>query len=165
MARSGDEEYIAFVRGRLPHLRRAARLLCGDWVRGDDLVQRTLTDVYRDWAKASRATSIEAYVRTVLVHRFLDDRRHSWSRVALMDAVPDLPTTDARDVHARVDLTSALAALPPRQRAVLVLRFLCDMSVEETSGALNCSTGTIKSQTSDALNSMRRFLTPDYVKE
>jgi RNA polymerase sigma-70 factor (sigma-E family) len=165
MTRAGDEDYIAFVNARLSHLRRAAHLLCGDWARGDDLVQRTLTDVYRDWRKASRANSLEAYVRTVMVHRFLDDRRHRWSRVTLVDAVPDRPRVDPIDSNVRLDLDAALAELPPKQRAVLVLRFLCDMSVHETANTLSCSPGTVKSQTSDALTAMRRLLTTDYVKE
>jgi RNA polymerase sigma-70 factor (sigma-E family) len=153
-----DETFVEYVNARLVHLRRTAYLLCGDWARGDDIVQRALTDVYVRWPKVRQADNVDAYVRKVLVHRFIDDRRRAWARVRLMSTVPDLPAPDAGDPATGLDLRSALAGLPPRQRAVLVLRFFCDMSVEQTAAALGCATGTVKSQTSLALAAMRRRL-------
>jgi RNA polymerase sigma-70 factor (sigma-E family) len=153
-----DDEFVTYVRDRLPHLRRAAYLLAGDWTRGDDVLQRALTDAYTRWASVRRADNIDAYLRTVLVHRWIDEQRRGWaSRVRLVGAVPDRPE-QSRDLDAGVDLRTALSRLPPRQRAVLVLRFLCDMSVEETATTLRCSPGTVKSQTSAALATMRRLL-------
>src|SRR4249919_1162444 len=125
-----DDVYVEYVTSRMPHLRRAAYLLCGDWASGDDLLQRTLTQVYASWAKARRADNLDAYVRTVLVHRFIDERRRPWSRVRLVESVPGQVEARPDDAALRLDLRSALSELPPRQRAVLVLRFLCDMSVE-----------------------------------
>lgn len=153
-----DDEYVDYVESRLPQLRRAAYLLCGDWFAGDDLLQRTLTHVYADWARIRRAASIDAYVRKVLVHRFIDERRRPWARVRLVDSVPDRAVTDPDDAAGRLDVRAALLELPPRQRAVVVLRFLYDMSVEETAAALACSTGTVKSQTSAGLATLRRRL-------
>jgi RNA polymerase sigma-70 factor (sigma-E family) len=153
-----DATFVEYVNAHMVHLRRTAYLLCGDWARGDDIVQRALTDVYVRWSKVREAESIDAYVRTVLVHRFIDDRRRGWARVRLLPTVPDLPAPDAGDLAAGLDLRSALAGLPPRQRAVLVLRYFCDMSVEQTAAAMNCATGTVKSQTSLALSAMRRRL-------
>jgi RNA polymerase sigma-70 factor (sigma-E family) len=154
------EEFSAFVRPRLPGLRRAAFLLCGDWSRGDDIVQRALTDAFVQWERVRRADNPDAYLRTVLVHRWLDERRRRWSTVWLVDTVPDGGSDTAYhpDVDQALDVRAALARLAPRQRAVLVLRFFCDMSVADTAVALRCSPGTVKSQTSVALEAMRRHL-------
>jgi RNA polymerase sigma-70 factor (sigma-E family) len=158
MGRADDDDYVAFVQPRMPQLRRAAYLLCGDWWRGDDLVQRALTDAYVHWGRVRRADSPDAYLRTILVHRFIDEQRAGWSRVKLVEATPEPGGDGGVDPAVGVDLRTALARLPVRQRAVLVLRFLCDMSVEQTAEAMNCSTGTVKSQTFAALASMRRLL-------
>jgi RNA polymerase sigma-70 factor (sigma-E family) len=154
-----DEEFEAFVQPRLPGLRRAAYLLCGDWARGDDIVQRALTDAYVHFARLQRADNPDAYLRTVLTHRWIDEQRGGWSRVRLLDAVPERAGPPDGGLEEAIDLHAALARLTPRQRAVLVLRFLCDMSVAGAAAALGCSEGTVKSQTSVALHAMRRFLT------
>jgi RNA polymerase sigma-70 factor (sigma-E family) len=158
MADHSDTAFVEYVSSRLLHLRRTAYLLCGDWSRGDDLVQRALTDVYVRWTRVREVSNLDAYVRTVLVHRFVDDQRRGWARVRLLGLVPDRAAVDAVDPATGLDLRSALVKLPPRQRAVLVLRFFCDMSVEQTAGALGCATGTVKSQTSLGLAAMRRLL-------
>ena len=153
-----DATFVEYVNAHMVQLRRTAYLLCGDWVRGDDIVQRALTDVYVRWPKVRAADNVDAYVRTVLVHRFIDDRRRGWARVRLVPTVPERAAPDASDLATGLDLRSSLAGLPPRQRAVLVLRFFCDMSVEQTAVALGCATGTVKSQTSLGLAAMRRLL-------
>ena len=158
MGRADDDEYVAFVQPRMPQLRRAAYLLCGDWWRGDDLVQRALTDAYVHWARVRRADSPDAYLRTILVHRFIDEQRAGWSRVKLVESPPEPGGDHGVEPAVSVDLRTALARLPVRQRAVLVLRFLCDMSVEQTAEAMNCSTGTVKSQTAHGLADLRAVL-------
>jgi RNA polymerase sigma-70 factor (sigma-E family) len=150
-----DDSYAA---GRIPALRRSAYLLCGDWDRGDDLVQKVLTELYVRWSRAQRAENLDAYVRTMLVRRFLDERRTSWMRrVTLTDPAhrPEQVAPPEADPALRVDVRAALGSLPPPQRAVIVLRFLHDLSVEQTAEALGCSAGTVKSQTSRALASLR----------
>ena len=161
MGRADDAEYVAAIAPRLPQLRRAAFLLCGDWERGDDTLQRALTDLYAKWGTARRADNLDAYIRTVLVHRWIDEQRGRWARVRLVNDLPDRPAPSGPDLAEAVVVRAALAQLPPRQRAVLVLRFLCDMSVEEAAAALRCSTGTVKSQTHDALRAMRGLLEPE----
>jgi RNA polymerase sigma-70 factor (sigma-E family) len=158
MPEDDDATFVEYVNAHMVHLRRTAYLLCGDWARGDDIVQRALTDVYVRWPKVRAADNVDAYVRTVLVHRFIDERRRPWARVRLLSTLPDEAGPDPGDLAVGLDLRSALAALPARQRAVLVLRFFCDMSVEQTAQALGCATGTVKSQTSLALAAMRRRL-------
>jgi RNA polymerase sigma-70 factor (sigma-E family) len=151
-----DAEFAEYVGARLPSLRRLALLLSHDWHRADDLVQASITKLYVHWHRARKATSVDAYVRTIIVHEFLHERRSAWARrVMLGSLLPDLPTAHY-DADAAIDLRAAIAALPTRQRAVLVLRYYCDLDVEHSAEVLGCSPGTVKSQTARALTSLRR---------
>lgn len=155
-----DTEYTQYVAARLTSLRRLATVLCGDRQRADDLVQATLTNLYVHWGKVRAAEHADAYPRTVLVHEFIHERRSAWSRrVTLSNAVADRPAA-AADLDAAIDLRVAMAALPSRQRATLVLRFYCDLNVDQSAAILGCSPGTVKSQTARALQSVRRALDP-----
>jgi RNA polymerase sigma-70 factor (sigma-E family) len=156
---AGDPpEFADYMSARMPSFRRLALLLCQDWHGADDLVQATMTRLYLRWEKAASADSIDAYVRTILVREFIRERRTSWARrVSVTDRPPDLPAPPP-DREDFLDLRSAVAGLPPRQRAVLVLRFYCDMNIDECAAALGCAPGTVKSQTSKALVTLRRIL-------
>ena len=165
MRGSRDAEYTEYVQSRMPWLRRVAYLLCQDWQGADDLVQSAITRLYTHWGKARDATSIDAYVRTILVRSFISERRSAWSRrVLLFGEQPDTPGRHY-DHDARMDVRAALAALPPRQRATLVLRFYCDLPVEETARELGCTAGTVKSQTAKGLEALRRALGPIMAEE
>jgi RNA polymerase sigma-70 factor (sigma-E family) len=143
---------------RMPSLRRLALLLCQDWHRADDLVQATLIKLYVHWAKAAGADNTDAYVRGMLVREFLSERHTGWARrVRLTNQLPE-PASPHQDHDASLDLQTAVAALPPRQRAVLVLRFYCDLNVEQSAQVLGCTAGTVKSQTAKALERLRRAL-------
>jgi RNA polymerase sigma-70 factor (sigma-E family) len=155
-----DAEYTQYVAARLTSLRRLATVLCGDRQRADDLVQTTLTNLYVHWGRVRAAEHADAYARTVLVHEFMHERRSAWSRrVTLSNAVADRPAA-AVDQDSVLDLRAAVAGLPPRQRATLVLRFYCDLNVDQSAEVLGCSPGTVKSQTARALESVRRALGP-----
>ena len=156
MPKRSDSEYLAFVDGRVAGLRRAAYLLCGDAHAADDIVQETLTKLYTRWHGFGHVENLDAYVNTMLVRVFLDERRRGWWRVALVDRLPDRGPQPVPPVEDRSVVRSALLALPPRQRAVVVLRFLCDQPVREVARQLGCSEGTVKSQTADALGKLRR---------
>jgi RNA polymerase sigma-70 factor (sigma-E family) len=146
-------------------LRRVAYLLCQDWAGADDLVQSAITRLYLHWGKARNAASIDAYTRTILVRIFISERRSGWyRRVLLVEAHHDAPGRYF-DHDARLDVRAALATLPPRQRATLVLRFFCDLSVDETARELGCTAGTVKSQTAKGLEAMRRALGPIMAEE
>ena len=89
MPKRSDSEYLAFVDGRVAGLRRAAYLLCGDAHAADDIVQETLTKLYTRWHGFGHVENLDAYVNTMLVRVFLDERRRGWWRVALVDRLPD----------------------------------------------------------------------------
>ena len=154
-----DEEFTAYVAARARLLRRSAYLLCGDWHRAEDLTQSALTKVYLGWSRVRRADNVDAYVRTVLVRTYLDEQRRMWRR--------EQPTGESLDgvgpdpgaaTDERLDLVRALGALPPRQRAAVVLRHWCDLSEAETADVMRCSVGTVKSNTSRGLAHLRTAL-------
>jgi RNA polymerase sigma-70 factor (sigma-E family) len=156
---SRDAEFTEYALARLPALRRLAVVLCQDWQRADDLVQATITKIYVHWDKARAADHVDAYVRAVLVREFVHERRSSWAkRISLTGRMADRPAREV-DHDAVLDLRGAVAALPPRQRAALVLRFYCDLNVDQSAQVLSCSPGTVKSQTAKAISTLRRALT------
>jgi RNA polymerase sigma-70 factor (sigma-E family) len=139
------KEYVDYVTARIPALRRLAFLLAGDEHRADDLVQQTITTLYVKWQRASGATHLDAYVRTMLVRTYVDERRLAWARVRLFRDTPEpVPAAGDGGVEERQVVRAALARLPRRQQAVLVLRFFYDLPVEEVAGMLGCSAGTPK---------------------
>jgi RNA polymerase sigma-70 factor (sigma-E family) len=158
-----DQEYCDYVSAALDRLRRAAFLLCGDADRADDIVQVTLLALYLRWAKVRSVDNIDGYVHRILVRRYIDETRTGWARVLLAwrgiePAAPFAPSVEDADA-----VQGALAKLAHGQRVVLVLRFFCDQSVEDTAAVLGCSTGTVKSQTSRGLAAMRGLLTEQSV--
>jgi RNA polymerase sigma-70 factor (sigma-E family) len=153
-----DEDFAGYIPARLPSLRRLAFLLCHDWHRADDLAQSAVIKVYLHWQKAASADNTDRYVNTILVREFLRDRGSSWARrVSPIGSPPEMAATPL-DQKGLLDLKNAVAALPPRQRAALVLRFYCDLSAGDSAQILGCTPGTVKSQTSKALQALRRTL-------
>ena len=130
--------------------------MCGDWHTAEDLVQTTFGRLFRSWPKVTRADSIDAYARTVLFRAYLDLKKKDHRTVAL-DQAPE-PVARPDDAVTRLAVRSALDTLPPRARAVVVLRFWEDLTVEQTADALGVSPGTVKSQTSRAIAMLRQRL-------
>jgi RNA polymerase sigma-70 factor (sigma-E family) len=158
MRDGSEEEYVDYVAARIPALRRLAYLLTSDAHRADDLVQQTITTLYVKWWRAQAATNIDAYVRTMLVRTFVDEKRLAWARVRLFRELPEPPPLEDGGAEDRQVVRSALSRVPRRQQAVLVLRFFYDLPVEEVAAMLGCSAGTVKSQTSRGLATLRRLL-------
>lgn len=158
MADRSDADYLAYVHGRTPALRRVAHLLCGDPHSADDLVQETITKLYARWPRLDGVDNLDAYVHTMLVRTFLDERRRGWWKVSLFGTAPERPEAGAGGAEDRTVLRAALARVPPRQQAVLVLRFLCDQPVSDVARILDCSEGTVKSQTAHGLTALRKIL-------
>jgi RNA polymerase sigma-70 factor (sigma-E family) len=158
MTRPHDDEFTDFVAGRLGALRRIGYLLCQDWQRADDLVQNAITRLYARWDRARTLDHLDAYARTILVHEFLAEQRSGWARRVTIGApLPDRPDS-ADDREVVLDMRAALAVLPPSQRATIVLRFYCDLTVEQTADLLGCSPGTVKSNTARAMQTLRQQL-------
>jgi RNA polymerase sigma-70 factor (sigma-E family) len=155
-------EFTDYMSARMPSLRRLALLLCQDWDRADDLLQTAMTKTFVHWTKAVAAENTDAYVRAILVREFLQERRSGWNRRVRLTDGPIETAAALADHDGALDLRAAVAALPPRQRAVLVLRYYCDLNVDQAAHALGCTPGTIKSQTAKALASLRRVIGPGY---
>ncbi|WP_328448191.1 SigE family RNA polymerase sigma factor [Streptomyces sp. NBC_00386] len=150
------ESFEAFAQSRQRSLYRTAYLLCGDPDTARDLTQTTLAKLFQHWGRASAADHIEAYARTVLTRTYLAERRRRL-RDLLAHSRPDpRPAPDHTDL--RVTLMSALAGLPPRARAMVVLRYWEDQSVESVAELLKCSESTVKSQCSRSLAKLRTQL-------
>jgi RNA polymerase sigma-70 factor (sigma-E family) len=157
---SADEAaYREYVSHRIDGLRRTAFLLCGDWHTADDLVSGALVKLLRHWRRVSTMESPDAYVRRMLLRGWLDERRRPWRRERATAAPPDVEARSVDPID-RMHVLALLAELPPRRRAVLVLRYFCDLSVADTAEALGCTEGTVKSQTARALESLRVRLVP-----
>jgi RNA polymerase sigma-70 factor (sigma-E family) len=154
---SRDAAYLEYVHGKASALRRVAYLLSGDLDQADDLVQETITKLYAGWPRISTAASVDAYVHTMMVRTFLDEKRRGWWRVRLFGSPPERPAAATGAAEDRTMLRAALAKLPPRQQAVLVLRFLCDLPVSDVAEILDCTDGTVKSQTSHGLVRLRKI--------
>jgi RNA polymerase sigma-70 factor (sigma-E family) len=153
--RTDEDEYRQYVVARMDRLRRTAYLLCHDWHTADDLVAVTVGKLYRSWSRAQGANNLDAYVNTMLLRSWLDERRRPWRREQATDDIPDGAHDVGPDVADRMTLLEMLAALTPRRRAAVVLRFYFDLSVDETAEVLGCSSGTVKSLTARGLEALR----------
>lgn len=153
-----DHEFEDFVRRRRRALvMTATALTAGDAFLAEDLVQGTLVRVYLAWKRA-RSGNVDAYARRVLVNAFIDHRRRPFVRREQIVAVPpDAAWVAGADLD-DTRLLAALADLPPRMRAAVVLRHVDDLSVDDAAAALGCSTGTVKSQTARGLAKLRDAL-------
>ena len=148
-----DDELRDYFAARATGMRRTAYLVVRDWHTAEDMVQATFVQLYRHWSRI-RSDSLDAYARRVLVNQCLSQlRRHR--REQLTDAPPEHP---GHEHVPGLDVAVTLAVLPPQQRAIVALRFLDDLSVADTAQALGVAEGTVKSQTSRALATLRRHV-------
>jgi len=148
---SAADGFDAFVSSRLPALLRFGRALTGDEHRAADLVQDALERVLARWAGV---VDPEAYVRRVMFTRNVS----SWRRVRREWPTAEVPERIYSTPERDAELFVALRSLPPRQRAVVALRYLEDLTEVETARILGCSVGTVKSQHSDAMKRLRTLL-------
>ncbi|HST68013.1 MAG TPA: SigE family RNA polymerase sigma factor [Mycobacteriales bacterium] len=152
-----EQEFAAYAAARSRLLCTTAFLLCGDWHRAEDHAQTALTKLYLAWRRIDRRESVDAYARRVLVRTVVDEHRRPWRRE---HPAPELPERAARADPAddRLDLLAALARLPARQRAAVVLRYWADLDIAETARVLGVSEGTVKSSSSKGLAALRGVL-------
>jgi RNA polymerase sigma-70 factor (sigma-E family) len=151
------EEFVEFAEAASPRLRRTAFLLCGDWHTAEDLVQSALAKVYVSWRKIRRQDAVHSYATRTLMNCYLADRRLKRPVEVLTDQLPErVAVTPAPET--RLVLLAALAQLPPKARAVVVLRYWTDLSVEEVAAVLGCSASNVRSQSTRALSKLRVVL-------
>jgi RNA polymerase sigma-70 factor (sigma-E family) len=144
-------------------LRRKAFLLCGDWSAADDLVQDVLVAMYPRWSRIVRGGHVDAYANRVLVGKHVDARRRPWRRERSVGTVPESIDSTSERAIAAIDerdgpLVTALAALSAGQRAVMVLRFTDDLSIEEIAHVMRIPEGTVKSRLSRGTEILRSHL-------
>lgn len=155
----GDASYVDYVTGRWPALFRVAYLLTGAQEPAEDLLQSVLMRAYASWGRIQRMDAPDAYVRRMLVNGAISSAKRGWRREHATGELPESPQAGHEDGFVdRAALWPVVQTLPPRQRAVVVLRYYEDLSEEEIARVLGCSRGTVKSQASDALRSLRRTL-------
>ncbi len=164
MDQHDEQEFAQYFVARRDAVRRSAYLLCGDWHRADDLAQTAFVALHRRWHKIRDRAALDAYVRRTVVRAVIDESRRPWRRERFTGDVPEVPDTSGGTpeigdaVATRTTLVAALRKVPPRQRAVLVLRFLEGLDVSGAANVLGCSEGTVKSQTSRGLDALRAEL-------
>ena len=158
MKAAREEEFRAYVvDARAGLVRTATWLTAGDSHLAEDLVQTTLTRLYVAWPRIRRADGPDGYARRTLVNALIDERRRPfWRRERSQAQLPE-GAAPPRDVE-HGPLRAALAELPPGMRAVVVFRYVYDLSVADTADALKCSEGNVKSQTARGLDRLRELL-------
>ncbi|MFJ9523890.1 SigE family RNA polymerase sigma factor [Streptomyces sp. SID5594] len=151
--------FEAYARDGQRRLYRTAYLLCGNVEGAKDLTQTTLAKLFQHWRRASRADNLDAYAKTVLVRTYVAERRRSVRDLLAHRSNPPRSQADpASGVDLRVTLLALLDELPPRARAMVVLRYWDDLSVESVASLLRCSESTVKSQCSRSLVRLRARL-------
>jgi RNA polymerase sigma-70 factor (sigma-E family) len=151
-----EQEFAEFARARMPHLYRSAWLLCGDPHRAEDLTQETLAKVCAQWGP--RLQNPAAYAHTTLVRTYISAQRRRSSHEQPWAEVPESPVVGGDDADLRLALRAALAALEPVDRAVVVLRYLNDVPVDEVGRLLGLSPTAVRSRAMRALARVRATL-------
>lgn len=151
-------DFTEYFSARRSWLRSVAFMLCQDWHRADDLLQTAAIRLYASWHRIGRIDNVDAYARRILINVFLAEQRSPWWKRVIPHWENKDGVVEATDPAAVLDLRTALAALPPRQRAAVILRYYDELSVRETAEVLQCSAGTVKSQTARGLAALRRTL-------
>ena len=154
-------DFSEYAATRGPALERFAFVLAGDAQLAQDLTQTALLKAYRRWRRVSRAEHPDAYVRRIVLTSYLDWRRRRSNAEAPVGVLPERPGADlAEGVAERDQLRRALAALTPRQRAVLVLRHYEGLDDRAIAELLSCGEGSVRSHASRGLQRLRTALDP-----
>ena len=155
-----EASFTEFVTLRGQALLRTAYLLTGQYEDAQDLLQSALAKTYVAWSRLRAPEAAESYVRKILTRDAAREwRRRARRRELVMSEPPDLPGCLPPSGAPDHELWEALGRLPCRQRAIMVLRYYEELTEAETAAVLQCSLGTVKSQTSKALASLRRYAT------
>ncbi len=162
MRQGRADEFAEFAGARAGHLYRSACLLtAGDTHFAEDLVQETLGRLYARWGRLSRVENPAGYAQTVLTRTFLAHQRRRSSGERVTDRLPDLAVAVRGDALLRLTLLDALSRLPAKDRAVIVLRYWEDRSIEQTADVLNVSSAAVRTRCVRALGRLRELLGED----
>jgi RNA polymerase sigma-70 factor (sigma-E family) len=156
-----DEEFAVLVLACWASLYRTAYLMLGDRADAEDLVQTALAKTYANWRRVRSVDAAPGYARTTLVNTASSwFRKKGWRNENPTEVLPESAHRSGHetDLSDRRTVIDALGTLPPRQRAVVVLRYYEDLSVAQVAHALGITEGTVKSQTSEALSKLRVLL-------
>jgi len=161
-----DSDFASYMAARQPSLLRTAYLLTGDRHTAEDLVQTALAKLYLSWDKVNRQESLDGYVRRILVNENNSLWRRPWKRSEFAtEFVPDQAVSDRYDDGRAREVWEAVKTLPRKQRAVIVLRYYEQLSEAEIAHAMGISPGTVKSQASRALATLRQHTTFEQIRE
>jgi RNA polymerase sigma-70 factor (ECF subfamily) len=161
-SRAGWEGVLTtLVAERGDALTRYAYLLCGDRDDAADLVQTGLVATFGRLRNGFAIESAESYVRKAIASAFIDRGRRGarWRRVAHLQARPESVDSRVRSVDLSIDVRAQLAALSPRERACIVLRYYEDLKVDDIAERLGISAGAVKRYLSDAQAKLADALT------
>lgn len=154
---TAEAEFGEFAAAQAGQLFRIAYLLCGEWHEAQDLVQIALTKLFVAWGRASRAENVSSYARSVLVNSYLSSRRLRRHGELPVAEVFEAGVSD-EDSDLRLTLLAALRTLPPRSRAVVVLRYLEDLSIESVASYLGITPAAVKSLNTRGIAQLREYL-------
>ncbi len=160
-----DEEFTAFVTATADRLRRTAYLLCGDWHLAQDVTQTAYARMYASWGRIRLSDNVHAYSRRVLMNAIFDQRKRRSSGEVVLAELPESatrPTEAAAELH--VTLMRALATLPVRDQAIVVLRYWEDHSVETVAEILDVSASVVTTRSARALTRLRALLGEEFIR-
>lgn len=159
MSEGRDAAFSAYFTARRDPVRRLAYLLSGDWHKADDLAQTAFIKLYGAWDRVRDPSAMDAYVRSCLVRSVVDESRRPWRREKVVEFLPEGADDGGPEIAAVVAdrelFRQALAAVPPKQRTVLVLRYYEGLDVASAAAAMGITEGTVKSQTARGLVALR----------
>ena len=151
-----DDEFAEFASAYAERLRNTAFMLCHDWHLAQDLTQTALTKLFLSWRRAIQADNLLAYAQKILLRSYLDHRR----RRSSTESTPGVLHEPAyrENPELRLTMLDALAGLPARDRAIVILRYFEDYSVEQVADVLEIPVSVVKSQTRRSLTKLRELL-------
>ena len=151
-----DDEFSGYMAARQPAMLRLAYLLTGETATAEDLVQVAFAKLYRSWHRVRSREALDSYLRRIVLNEHHSMWRRPWRRREQMtETLPETPVHDTYDEGLADSLWQLVQQLPPRQRSVIVLRYYEQLSEAEIARTLGISPGTVKSQASKALATLR----------
>lgn len=153
---SADAEFPEYVRQARPGLRLYAYRMCADWYTADDLVQEAMIIMHRRWSEIQPPARV-VYTRTTIAHLLCHERQTArWKRESVCDLLPERPQrSEEEEILSRLTVEAALSRLPERQRSVVRLRYLEELSTEETARTVGAPLSTVRTLLSRAMAALR----------